>query len=205
LNSILLSAIYGCIAGALGTGLGGVIAFFVKPHKTTLLSKMMGFSAGIMVAVVLFSLIPESLLMTDLTNTIIGVLAGGVFLFAAEALLARNQKSSHAGRLGILLFAGIALHNIPEGLAIGAGLNAPENFGITLALLLMLHNIPEGLAMAIPVRMDGKNPILRTVLAGLPTALGKLSINATHDAEMPVGIIEYKDGKRVYVGEVTPK
>ena len=39
----------------------------------------------------------------------------------------------------------------------------------------------------------------------LPTALGKLSINRTHDAEMPVGIIEYKDGKRVYVGEVTPK
>lgn len=39
----------------------------------------------------------------------------------------------------------------------------------------------------------------------LPTALGKLTINKTHDAEMPVGIIEYKDGKRVYVGEVTPK
>lgn len=39
----------------------------------------------------------------------------------------------------------------------------------------------------------------------LPTALGKLTINATHDAEMPVGIIEYQDGKRVYVGEVTPK
>lgn len=39
----------------------------------------------------------------------------------------------------------------------------------------------------------------------LATALGKLTINKTHDAEMPVGIIEYKDGKRVYVGEVTPK
>ncbi len=39
----------------------------------------------------------------------------------------------------------------------------------------------------------------------LPTALGKLTINKSHDAEMPVGIIEYKDGKRVYVGEVTPK
>ena len=39
----------------------------------------------------------------------------------------------------------------------------------------------------------------------LPTALGNLTINKTHDAEMPVGIIEYKDGKRVYVGEVTPK
>ncbi len=38
----------------------------------------------------------------------------------------------------------------------------------------------------------------------LPTALGSLTINATHDAEMPVGIIEYKDGKRHYVGEVNP-
>ena len=37
----------------------------------------------------------------------------------------------------------------------------------------------------------------------LPTALGKLTINATQDAEMPVGIIEYIDGKRVYLGEIT--
>jgi branched-chain amino acid transport system substrate-binding protein len=38
----------------------------------------------------------------------------------------------------------------------------------------------------------------------LPTALGKLTLNATHDAELPVGIIQYKDGKRVYLGEVAP-
>ncbi len=39
----------------------------------------------------------------------------------------------------------------------------------------------------------------------LATPLGSITINAGHDAEMPVGIIEYKDGKRVYVGEVTPQ
>lgn len=39
----------------------------------------------------------------------------------------------------------------------------------------------------------------------LPTPLGILSINATHDAEMPVGIIEYRNGERVYVTEVSPK
>ena len=38
----------------------------------------------------------------------------------------------------------------------------------------------------------------------LPTALGTLSMNETHDAELPVGIIQYKDGKRVYLGEVQP-
>lgn len=35
----------------------------------------------------------------------------------------------------------------------------------------------------------------------LATPLGTLSINATHDAELPVGIIQYKDGKRSYIGE----
>ena len=39
----------------------------------------------------------------------------------------------------------------------------------------------------------------------LPTPLGKLTLNETHDAEMPVGIIQIKDGKSVYLGEVTPK
>lgn len=38
-----------------------------------------------------------------------------------------------------------------------------------------------------------------------PTALGTLTMNATHDAELPVGIIQYKDGRRVYLGEVTPE
>ena len=39
----------------------------------------------------------------------------------------------------------------------------------------------------------------------LSPPLGSLSINATHDAEMPVGIIEYRNGQRVYLTEVTPK
>ena len=40
---------------------------------------------------------------------------------------------------------------------------------------------------------------------GLPTPLGVLTLNETHDAEMPVGIIEIRDGKGVYLGEVVPE
>ncbi len=39
----------------------------------------------------------------------------------------------------------------------------------------------------------------------LPTPVGLLTINETHDAEMPIGIIAYKDGKRVYLEEIQPK
>jgi len=38
----------------------------------------------------------------------------------------------------------------------------------------------------------------------LSTPLGMLTLNATHDAEMPVGIIQIKDGKSVYLGEIAP-
>lgn len=39
----------------------------------------------------------------------------------------------------------------------------------------------------------------------LPTPLGVLNLNETHDAEMPVGITEIRDGKSVYLGEVIPE
>ena len=45
-------------------------------------------------------------------------------------------------------------------------------------------------------------------LAGLkdfPAVTGMLTINETHDAEMPIGVIEIKGGKRVYLGEVIPE
>ena len=38
-----------------------------------------------------------------------------------------------------------------------------------------------------------------------PAVTGMLTINATHDAEMPIGVIEIKDGTRVYLGEVQPE
>jgi branched-chain amino acid transport system substrate-binding protein len=44
-----------------------------------------------------------------------------------------------------------------------------------------------------------------TNLKNFPTVTGMLTINATHDAEMPIGVIEIKDGKRSYLGEVKPE
>lgn len=44
-----------------------------------------------------------------------------------------------------------------------------------------------------------------TATKNVPTALGNVTLNKTHDAEMPVGVIQYKDGKRAYLGEVTPR
>jgi ZIP family zinc transporter len=56
---------------------------------------------------------------------------------------------------GLLLAVGITLHNLPEGIAVGAGyLHNPE-FGVFVAVAILLHNIPEGIATALPLCKGG--------------------------------------------------
>ena len=52
---------------------------------------------------------------------------------------------------GILVAIGIALHDLPEGMAIAAGHTAQSETGMMLALAIGLHNIPEGIAVSVPV------------------------------------------------------
>ncbi len=56
---------------------------------------------------------------------------------------------------GLLLAIGITLHNLPEGIAVGAGYMHNPQFGLFVALAIMLHNIPEGLATALPLCKGG--------------------------------------------------
>ena len=55
----------------------------------------------------------------------------------------------------MLLAVGITIHNLPEGIAVGAGYMHAPQFGILIALAIMLHNIPEGIATALPLSNSG--------------------------------------------------
>jgi ZIP family zinc transporter len=56
---------------------------------------------------------------------------------------------------GILIAIGITIHNIPEGVAVGAGYVHAPTFGVFIALAILLHNIPEGIATALPLCTSG--------------------------------------------------
>ncbi len=56
---------------------------------------------------------------------------------------------------GLLLALGITLHNLPEGIAVGAGYIHNPRFGLFVATAIMLHNIPEGIATALPLCKGG--------------------------------------------------
>jgi zinc transporter, ZIP family len=58
-------------------------------------------------------------------------------------------------KTGVLLAIGITIHNLPEGIAVGAGYMHQPKFGMFIALAIMLHNIPEGIATALPLCKSG--------------------------------------------------
>ena len=56
---------------------------------------------------------------------------------------------------GVLLAVGITVHNLPEGIAVGAGYMHTPQFGLFIAVAILLHNIPEGIATALPLCTSG--------------------------------------------------
>lgn len=183
MNNMFFSTVVGTAAGIIGTGLGGALAFLLKNPSKRYLSTVLSISAGLMLAVVCFDLLPRSFdlggLSTGLAGTIFGVVAIAFF----QSILSRSQDHNQKGRkknylqTGILLGVGIALHNFPEGLAIGTGFTTVQTFGLGLSLVIALHDVPEGIAMATPMRMGGMNRlkvVLSALLAGIPTGIGAL-------------------------------
>lgn len=80
---------------------------------------------------------------------------------------------------GVVIACAIALHNIPEGMSIGASYNIDTEGGVSMALILAvligLHNIPEGMAVSVPLVAGGTKRIkaaLLTAASGAPVVLG---------------------------------
>ena len=92
-------------------------------------------------------------------------------------LFDKNSNIESLLKLGIIIGIGLAIHNFPEGLAIGSGFEVSQEFGISIALAICLHDFPEGIAMSIPMSHGGmkKNKVIfYTMLSGLTTGLGAL-------------------------------
>ena len=82
---------------------------------------------------------------------------------------------------GIVMASAIALHNIPEGMTIGASYAGNNGVmgkaALTLAVLIGLHNIPEGMAVSVPLISGGMGrvkAVLITAASGVPTIIGAL-------------------------------
>jgi len=183
---ILFITLAGLLSGVLGTGGGGLAVILLDKMWDDILGVLLGFSAGIMTVVIFLDLIPEALEYGSLVSAFGGLLLGVLLIALLDINFPHQHFSLHReGRsdrgkyikTGLLLSIGIALHNIPEGVAIGAGFMASRSTGLSLAVLIALHNVPEGMAVATALGIAGLKShyiLLITILAGVPMGLGAL-------------------------------
>ena len=142
-----------------------------------------------------------------------------------DELIHSDHLEHHANRkdnklslfvAGIVMACAIALHNVPEGMTIGA--SYASNGGVlgstalVLAIIIGLHNIPEGMAVSVPLISGGMGKckaVLITAASGIPTVLGALLGYALGEIG-PLGLtlsLGFASGAMLYVvfGEILPQ
>ena len=117
---------------------------------------------------------------------------------------------------GMVMACAIALHNVPEGMTIGASYASNDatmgSAAIVLAILIGLHNIPEGMAVSVPLISGGMNKfkaVMITAATGIPTMLGAL-LGFWLGEIGPMGLafsLGFASGAMLYVvfGEILPQ
>lgn len=178
---IFSAAVLGFLVGILGAGLGGLGAIFVPKITKKQQSWLVGFSGGVMLGVVIWDLFPEAWKLGP-NYTLAGFFWGAVFILVLRRyyqLPDQEKKTSRFTKAGMLLGIGIALHNFPEGVAVGTVFaNDPEStLWWQLSLLMAIHNIPEGLAVATTLRLgetSWKKIAFVLTIAELPMCIGAL-------------------------------
>jgi len=182
------------IAG-FATTLGCLIVLFLGNPPEKLLSSLLAAAGGVMLSVVLLDLIPVALSYKRPVQFLTGFAAGIFLMFSADKFLQyRNNKKPQSRRaqlkkIGLLVASGIALHDIPEGMAIAIGQQSTAHIGTVIALGIALHNLPEGMATATPLLMAGirKAKILSLTFGiafftPLGAMVGRIALGLVHNS-----------------------
>lgn len=128
---------------------GGVIGACLKVHSNKILSFVLEFAAGLMTAIICFDLIPEALEFSNIGGCIVGIMIGIVVMIICDELInhinfaKKNISNNTLFKTGMIICVGLAVHNFPEGLAIGSGFDASTTLGLSLAIAIAIHDVPE--------------------------------------------------------------
>ncbi|UCG01122.1 MAG: zinc transporter ZupT [Candidatus Heimdallarchaeota archaeon] len=179
----------------LSTTLGAILVFIIKKDDSKIISLSMGFSAGVMLGVSIFELLPEAIRRLEILTAgfffLVGMIIVAVidFLIPHEYMhehsceddkddfLVKEKRNPNLMRTGFLVAIGIGIHNLPEGFVTITGSLYSLELGLILAIAIALHNIPEGLSVAIPIYAASNNrrkAFLISFISGLAEPIGAL-------------------------------
>lgn len=179
------------LAGGLGTGIGALPVLFVRGIRARAEAALAGFSAGVMLAAAFVGLLLPAIALVQAGDggafatlpVLLGTALGAVVIdvlhrWSPHAHFAKGPESCGDRRLGqVWLFAiALALHNVPEGLAVGVGVasgDAHVSWPVTWSIAI--QNVPEGLIVAVAFVAAGQRKsraLLVTLATGFVEPIG---------------------------------
>ena len=220
MNEILKTTLLGLFFGTFGTTIGGILGIVIKKNSNKFLSFILSFASGLMMSVICFDLIPESLGISNIYGVVFGVLIGIISMIFCDVIVQKKfnkkqQKYAESNDLlktGIIVSIGLAIHNFPEGLAIGSGFEASMRLGLGLAIAICLHDIPEGISMAVPMKNGGMSKskvVFYVILSGVTTGVGAFfgAIVGSISQSVIAVCLSFAAGAMLYIvsGELIPE
>lgn len=231
MDTIIKTTLIGLFFGTFGTTIGGIIGVKFRHTSNKFLSFILSFASGLMIAIVCFELIPEAIGIASLPTVLLGIILGIIMMILCDVFVDRkfrsgtlritgkatkaNKQIDMKGNLlktGIIVSIGLAIHNFPEGLAIGSGFEASLKLGLSLAIAICFHDIPEGISMAVPMKNGGMSTlkvIFCVILSGITTGIGAFFGSLVGGiSESVIAIcLSFAAGAMVYIvsGELIPE
>lgn len=139
-----------------GQILGSLIGLIKKPRMNVLYGSL-AFAASMMLGISFLKLIPEALKITPFYLVVLFFFVGIIIMRIIDKLLPHinpellKQEKPSVKRSVTMLIIGMALHNLPEGMAIGAGFVLRPALGVAVALGIAVQDVPENLATIVPL------------------------------------------------------
>jgi ZIP family zinc transporter len=187
-------ALVGGSAGFAATAFGALLAIGLRTVSQRTQDSLLGFAAGMMLAAASFSLILPGLAAGEeilgnsslaAVTVVLGLGLGALLMLGLDRFTPHEHASTgpcgpdceRLNRVWLFVFA-IALHNLPEGMAIGVSFaNGDMSVGLPLTTAISIQDIPEGLAVALALRAVGLSALVSALVAaasGLMEPLGAL-------------------------------
>ena len=187
-------ALLGGAAGFATTALGALPALMLRAVPQRVEDSLLGLAAGMMLAASAFSLLLPGLeAAAQMLGSkplgagvvVIGMALGVLLMLGLDEFTPHEHEKTgpcgpgheRCGRIWLFVFA-IALHNLPEGMAIGVSFSqADMTVGLPLTTAIALQDLPEGLAVALALRAAGFAPgfaVLAAVASGVLEPVGAL-------------------------------
>ena len=166
----------------LSTVIGIIPIFFRFSDNNKIIAGSLSFASGVMIAVSIFDLIPESIKIMNeycselvLLLCILFVFLGIFFSYFLNSKSISSEFNGSLYHVGVISMIAIIMHNIPEGIITFVTVKNDIRLGIGLVIAIAIHNIPEGISIGVPIYYSTGSKIrafLYTFIAGISELFG---------------------------------